>query len=172
MKGITLKAKAVLSRLTGFSVPIAGVSWTPPVDELDLARRLLVFLADRRALYQPYEQENENYVIRSVLEIRQRLTTDLENISSDSVLSQSLLAMRAACRQFLDETQDQRHNRHWHAHETVLYTSLGQLRTLFGFQIARLSVAFDLEVDSMLVSILPPSFDDSIDRSPSPSNDA
>ena len=44
-----------------------------------------------------------DYVIDSVLRIRVRLIHDLEEIRSDSVLRESLLAMSAACRKFMDE---------------------------------------------------------------------
>ena len=76
-----LKGKELAKRLTGISTPIGGLSWTPPVDERDVAKQLLVFLEDRRALYMPYNLEVSPYVVDSVLEIRQRLTEDLEQIS-------------------------------------------------------------------------------------------
>jgi hypothetical protein len=50
-KKVTLKGKQIAKRLTGISTPIGGISWTPPVDERDVAKKLLVFLEDRRALF-------------------------------------------------------------------------------------------------------------------------
>jgi len=46
-----MKGKAIASRLTGISTPTGGISWIPPVNEKGNARRLLVFLEDRRALF-------------------------------------------------------------------------------------------------------------------------
>ena len=102
-KKFKLKGKAIASRLTGISCPIAGINWEPPVDEQEKARKLIVFLSDRRVLYNPFHMEIGDYVIDSVLRIRERLIHDLEEIRSDSVLRESLLAMSAACRKFMDE---------------------------------------------------------------------
>ena len=78
---IKLKGKQLAKRLTGISTPIGGISWTPPIDERNVAKQLLVFLEDRHALYMPYDMEVGPYVMHSIIEIRQRLTSDLEQIS-------------------------------------------------------------------------------------------
>jgi len=149
-----LKGKAIASRLTGISTPIGGISWAPPVDEKDKARGLLVFLEDRRALYHPYDMEVGDYVVKSILEIRDRLTEDLAEISKSSILGETLTAMRSACRKFLDDTQKPRGRRHWLGPHFI--NSLGELRALFGIHVARLACAYDLEVENELASILPP----------------
>ena len=153
-KKVKLKGKAIASRLTGISTPIGGISWTPPVDEKDKAKRLLVFLEDRRALYHPYDMEVGDYVVESILQIRERLTDDLGEISKSSILGESLTAMRSACRKFLDDTQKKRSRRHWIGPPFI--NSLGELRALFGIHVARLACAYDLEVGNELISILPP----------------
>ena len=153
-KKVKLKGKAIASRLTGISTPIGGISWTPPVDEKDKAKRLLVFLEDRRALYHPYDMEVGDYVVESILQIRERLTDDLGEISKSSILGESLTAMRSACRKFLDDIQKPRGRRHWIGPEIL--NSLGELRALFGIHVARLACAYDLEVGNELISILPP----------------
>lgn len=158
LKRIKLKGKAIASRLTGISCPVAGISWTPPVDEQDKAMRLLTYLEDRRALYHPYEMEVGDYVIQSILEIRQRLTADLEDVSKSSLLGQSLSAMRAVCRKFLDETQQPRGQRYYLGANFI--SALGELRALFGIHVARLACAYDLEVEENLASILPPEPDE------------
>lgn len=153
LKGLKLKGKALANRLTGFSSPIVGLNWTPPVDEQDKARRLLVYLEDRRALFHPYEMEIGDYVDRSVLDIRQRLTTELEDLPKSSPLAESLGAMRAACRKFLDGVQGS-HSRHMGL--GPLYAQcIGELRAIFGVHIAKIALIYDLEVSGDLVSILP-----------------
>jgi len=74
------------------------ISWLPPETQRDLARKLLVFLEDRRALYNSYDFEMPEYVDRSIIEIRHKLTEILETIDEHSELSQHVRAMRAACR--------------------------------------------------------------------------
>jgi hypothetical protein len=151
-KKIKLKGKTLTKRLTGISCPVAGVSWTPPPDEQDIARRLLVYLEDRRVLFAPYTfNRPPEYAVKSILEIRQRLTKILEEVGKSSVLGESLVAMRAASRAFLDQTQ-----RHGTGH---FENFLGELRAHFGIHIAKLACAYDLEVDVMLATMLPPEVD-------------
>ncbi len=129
-KKLKLKGQSLKGRLTGSSSPIVGLSWIPPADEQDKARRLFVFLEDRRVLFNPFDMEVGNYVTHSILEIRLRLTHDLEDIPKDSLLGQAVTAMRAACRKFLDETQDKR-SRHVGL-GPLFMTCLGELRAIFG----------------------------------------
>ncbi|MGH2367450.1 MAG: DUF6650 family protein, partial [Chloroflexota bacterium] len=73
--------------------------------DVDVARRLLTFIEDRRVLFDPTNVEVPSYAARSVQDIRQRLTEALADVDRDGPLGQSLLAMRAACRKFLDATR-------------------------------------------------------------------
>jgi hypothetical protein len=107
-----LKGKQLAKRLTGISTPIGGLSWSRPVDERDVAKKLLVFLEDRRSLFMPYNREVGIYVAESMLEIRQRLTKDMEKVSRSSLLGESISAMGAGCRKFLTETQDDTRRMH------------------------------------------------------------
>jgi len=154
-----LKGKQLATRLTGISTPIGGISWTPPVDERDVAKQLLVYLEDRRALYMPYDMEVGPYVMDSIIEIRQRLTKDLEKISRSSVLGESLSAMRASCRKFLTETQDDPQRRHHWRMEGLVWQALGELRAICGLHIARIACAYDLTIEEQLMPILPAEYD-------------
>jgi hypothetical protein len=158
-KRAKLKGKQLAQRLTGISTPIGGLSWTPPVDERALAKQLLVFLEDRRALFMPYNMEVDSYVVDSILDIRQRLTEDLEKISRSSVLGESISAMRASCRKYLTETQDDpRRMHHWRM-DGHIWQALGELRAIFGIHIARIACAYDLEVEEQLEPILPAEYE-------------
>jgi hypothetical protein len=152
---IKLKGRDLANRLTGISTPIGGISWKPPVVERDKARRLLVYLAGERALHYPYDKEIGTFVVGSILDTRERLTRDIEDLSMDSILRQILRGMQAACRKFLDENQSPSSGYGW-PYEAQLYCTLGELRALFGIHIARIACAYDLEVDACLGDILPP----------------
>jgi hypothetical protein len=154
-KEAKLKGKQLARRLTGISTPIGGISWTPPIDERKIAKQLLVFLEDRRALCMPYDMEVGPYVVDSIIEIRKRLTQDLEQVSRSSVLGESLSAMRACCRKFLTDTQDDpKHRHHWRM-EGLIWQTLGELRAIFGVHIARIACAYDLAIEEQLMPILP-----------------
>lgn len=85
-----MKYKEVLSRITGFSVPVFGVSWNPAQPEITIARKVLAFLEDRRVLYNPYHLEVADQCIRSVIEMRRFLTEVVGQLPSDSKLAEHL----------------------------------------------------------------------------------
>jgi len=58
-------------RLTGFSLLFFGVQWTPPADEREIVRGLLMALEDRRVLFVPHHLEVVSQVTSSVLQIRE-----------------------------------------------------------------------------------------------------
>jgi hypothetical protein len=152
---IKLKGRELGTRLISISTPAGGISWKPPVDEQDKARRLLVYLAGQKALHYPYDREIGTFIVQSILDTRERLTRDIEALSMDSLLRKILRTMQAACRKFLDENQSPSAGYGW-PYEAQLYCTLGELRALLGIYIARIAYAYDLEVDACLGDILPP----------------
>jgi len=148
--------KKIAHSITGFSTPIFGVSWNPPEDKREIVRRLVAFLEDRRALYQPYGMEYGPWVTNSVLEMRRELTDTLKQCPEDPALVEPLKAMRAACRKYLNETDPHRRRIHSPYGGHLLYASaLGELRGVFGLHLARLCVAFGIAVEAELASIFP-----------------
>ena len=152
---IKLKGREMAARLTGILAPMGGISWKPPADERNKARRLLVYLAGQRALHYPYDKEIGTFIVQSILDTSERLTRDIEALSIDSLLRKILRAMQAACRKFLDENQSPSAGYGW-PYEAQLHCTLGELRALFGIHIARIACAYDLEVDVCLGGVLPP----------------
>lgn len=162
-----MKFQEIISRVTGLSVPIFGLQWNPPEAECAVARRVLTFLEDRRVLYVPSEMELPDHCVESVLRIREFLTAELGKLSNDQDLSQSLRAMRAACRKFLHTVEaDDRRAIHFGAHQGhyaswVFNGAVGELRGVFGVHIARLAASHGLDVEDELATILPAETDDS-----------
>jgi hypothetical protein len=165
-----VKFKEIASRLTGISCPIFGVAWNPPEAHISKTKNIITFLEDRRVLYAPSEMETPSYCVQSVLEIRRFLTTELTGLDFESDLAQSLRAMRAACRKFLDTAQDDERRiitfggqfNHWAS--WVFNAALGELRGVFGIHIARLAAQHGLDVEDDLAAILPAK-EDSISKS-------
>jgi len=121
----SIKFMEIVNRITGFSTPVFGVSWNPPMLEVQIAGKLVTFLEDKRALYVPYDDENIIFVKESVLEIRKRLTVDLEQLDRSTPLAGLLSEMRTACRSFVHKTErlDAKeivygHGRNWNPHST------------------------------------------------------
>jgi hypothetical protein len=159
----------ISSRLTGISTPIFGVSWEPAQSDIDAVRRTLGFLEDRRVLYAPDEAEEPQHCVDSVLRIREFLTDQLGRGGVPEDVSDSLRAMRAAARKFLDATDLKQLDRELGWSSQVLgsagwrfHQALGEMRGVFGIHIARLAVAYGLDVDEPLAAALPldPATDD------------
>lgn len=156
-----MKFQEALSRITGFSVPAFGIQWTPPEAERAVAHRVLTFLEDRRVLYVPSEMEVPSQGVQSVLRIREFLAGELGKRTGDGQLTQSLRAMRAACRKFLDAAGpedgpivrygfDHGHYASWEFNQ-----ALGELRGVFGIYIAILAATHGLDIEAGLAAIVP-----------------
>lgn len=132
-----IKFKKVARSLTGFSTPVFGVSWNPPADERETVRQFIVFLEDRRVLFNPYDIEMPEYVDRSIIEIRQHLTELLGTLDENSKACEHIRAMRAACRKFLDKTTKTHLTpRFFRGENMEFFSALGELRAIFGVHTA------------------------------------
>ncbi len=148
--------RKLLSRIDSISTPIGGISWDSDKSEQDIALDLILFLEDRRILYSPFEQESHGWVIDSVLQTREKLSSVLsnDNLDNSSILNSSCVAMRAACRCFLDKAT-QKHGRPVQTgFESVL--ALGELRAQLGMSILRISYTYKIDLPEILEGILPP----------------
>jgi len=173
-----IRAKDMLARITGVSMPWLGISWTPPASDRDAVRKFLVFMEDRRALFNPMPAEVEDHVISSIHMIRSECTGTLGALSDKAPGVAHVRAIGAACRRFLDEPypvfddimdhrrdpyfeRDEHHGRlRRGTHPAAFYTALGEFRGFVGTQIALLSALYAVDVHGNLVRILPPVLDE------------
>jgi hypothetical protein len=168
-----MKFSEIANRLTGISTPLAGVSWQPSDLEVSAARRVIIFLEDRRVLYAPDSLEVPEHCVHSVLEIRHFLSAELGKLDSATEFAASLRAMRAACRKFLERVGTGGRetvlyaNQHGHWASWTFYSALGEMRGTFGVHIAKIAAQFRLDVEDRLAAILPAMVDsDDDDRRP------
>jgi hypothetical protein len=170
-----LKAKDVARRLRGLSALGFGASWDYPPSERETIRKLILFLEDRRALFNLLPAEVEDHVIASVASIRERCTEALGEMGEHAKAAVCIRIIRAACRRFLDEpypsfanveesppdrTFSERQmsgNLRRGTRPAGFFTALGELRASIGQQIAILAASYGLDVEGNLVSIIPPS---------------
>jgi hypothetical protein len=165
-----VKFTEIASRLTGISSPIFGVSWNPPPADVTVARRVIAFLEDRRVLFADESIEVLDHCVRSVIEVRHYLTSEIQQLG-DGELPSSLRAMRAACRKFLETIDGPdgivvpygHHHGHWGSWR--FSGALGELRGVFGIHIARIAAQNGLDVEDDLARILPASDDEGKDPS-------
>jgi hypothetical protein len=127
-----------------------------PPDKRKIAQRLIAFLEDRRALYQPYDLEHGPWVTDSILEIRRELTDTLKTCPQDEALIEPLRAMRAACRKYLDVVDPHANRIEYSYRGDILFASaLEELRGVFGLHLTRICVAFGIDVEEDLASMFP-----------------
>lgn len=151
------KFSELASRITGVSFPVFGVSWNPAESERNVIRSLLIFLEDRRALYNPNSLEIGDHVAGSVMEIRTALTNSIQRLPENSNAIPCLRAMRAACREYLDKQDD---GFGFPPHKYLI--NLGRMRTVFGYYIAQLAIMYGIDVVGDLAQILPPEYKEDI----------
>lgn len=156
--------KEIATRLNGFSTPIFGVSWTPPTSDRQVARKVVVFLEDRRVLYEPSQAEIPQWCVESVLEIRVFLTDVLAAGGIADELDSALRAIRSACRAFLDNvptnpdgtaalTPQDISSGGWDS--WTFNQALGQLRGTVGGPLATIVVGYGIDVEPPLLNVLP-----------------
>lgn len=147
-------------RVTGISTAVFGVSWSDPgPSDADIVRKFLVFLEDRRVLYNPFNIEVEADVERSIHQIREKCTEIIQTLSASSEAAIPIRAIREAGRAFHDEqNEDFPHFDAGWQHRRGgpgFFMALGAYRASVGHQVAVLTARYDIDVEGGLTSIMP-----------------
>lgn len=156
-----------LRRVSSVTTPVGGLSWTPSPSEREELRKLVVFLEDRRALFDPYNIEATVLVEHSVQEIRAELTKVLQTIGETSRAGEPLRTMRTACQRYLSRAPAFRDEPYWHRrpryHDGPRFDepdgdfimALGELRGVFGTCLGQIASSYEIEVHGQLAELLP-----------------
>lgn len=167
MRKIRRVIRDALRRITGVSTPVGGVSWTPSQSEREALRKLVIFLEDRRALFDPYNVEATLLVEHSVQEIRAELTRVLQTFGENSKAGEPMRMMRAACQRYLTKASAFRDEPYWHRaprfhgrsgledEDDGFILALGELRGVFGVCLQQIASSFGIEVHGELARLLP-----------------
>lgn len=154
-------------RVTGFGLsgPLGygfSVQWDYAEGDEEVARQVVVFLEDRRLLFGERHLEDEMHCVRSAIEIRRFVTSELSKAKPGRSLAQSLAAIRVAARAFVEAAGPQAINfseRRSSLNTDKFSLALGELRSRVGLQIALIAGHYDIEVEDDLAQILPPLVD-------------
>lgn len=160
-------AAGVRKRLTGISVPFGGLQWETVKGDKDIALGVILYLEDRRVLFDDLAVEDERDCVHSALAIRTFVNEQIAEARPGATVQGLLRSIRAACRRFVDRggrdgenyRRDDGGLRYGHMVDP-LSLALGDLRTTVGFAVAALADRFDLEVEEELAQILPPEVSD------------
>ena len=150
----------VLSRLSGLSTPIGGISWNAQPSQKQAANSLIVFLYDKRVLFEPAHAEIADHAVVSVLKIREELSAVAKKLPAGSELELKIRAMRSACVHFLNRVQRRPEtlrfagdHGHWASWEFL--DALGQWRAFMAIYIGMICSRFAIEPPAFLALILP-----------------
>ena len=90
--------------LTGVSTPVGGVSWKKIATGKEMFTRLFLYLESKRAVgYHLEDEAKREWVVRSVLEIRNTIISMTEGIDLKKFDLDILKALLRYCNSFLDE---------------------------------------------------------------------
>lgn len=151
-----MKFERIYKNITGLSCPIFGIQWNAPPIEADVAKNIVLFLEDKRVLFNPADMEDAGHCAQSVSEIRSELTKGLQVLPSHSNLAKSLRRMRKSCQDFSNKLGNPNFSQFDLPVQTsILERELFKLREKCGVSIAEIAVAYGLDVDDGLASIIP-----------------
>lgn len=152
-------------RITGISTPLGGMQWADPgPSEKDIVRAFLVFLEDRRVLYNSMQLEVPQQVERSVHEIREECTRNLQRLGVNAFATIPIRTIREESRRYHDNCNEAFHNmvHDWdpdrHDRNRFgpgFFTALGSYRATVGYQVALLAAHYDIDVEGDLASVIP-----------------
>jgi hypothetical protein len=168
MRGLMRKSGKVTAktarRITGISTPLGGLQWADPgPSDGEVVRGFIVFLEDRRVLYNAAQLEDTFQVEYSLGEIRECCTETLQALPPSAFGASPIRAIREACRRFQDDQHekfrffDQPRGSDSHSHHSNpgFFVALGAFRATVGQQVALLAAYYDIDIEGDLAAILP-----------------
>ena len=147
-------------RVTGISTPFGGIQWADSgPSDADTVRRFLLFLEDRRVLYNPFNLEVVSEVEHSIHQIREECTKTLQVLPPEVFAILPIRIIREAGRRFHDDqNEDFRFfDDRWNHRDGSpgFFTALGAFRATVGQQVALLAAHYDIDIEGDLASVLP-----------------
>jgi hypothetical protein len=101
----------------------------------------------------PFDSEDHDRVLQSVLTMRQQLSDTQRALPLGSPAEKAIRAMRLTCERFLTDTPSS---------EVLFYSNLGELRGVFGAELSSLCDQFGVQVAAPLTWIIPPKNDEDV----------
>lgn len=151
---------ATARRVTGISTPFGGIQLSDPgPSDGTVVRSFIVFLEDRRVLYNAMNLEEVSQVEHSIHTIREECTKTLKALPPTAFAILPIRGIREAIRRFHDDQKEEFRffdgRRNHHEGSPGFFTALGALRATIGHQVALLSAHYDIDVEGDLAAMLP-----------------
>lgn len=145
------------ARVTGFGIgPLGSIQIEYVKTNKDLARRVVVFLEDRRLLTEIHESrdpESVYYTRMSAQDIRDFLTMEIQNVKGGGELEAAFNEMRKVCRNFITAAGPD--SRRFADDLKYFEVCLQSLRDVFGQELLWLEEDFGVTLPGSLKAITP-----------------
>jgi hypothetical protein len=164
-----------MNKINGVSTPLGGISWVSTESERIIARRVIAFLEDKRALsirFIPIPDRmmvgtiRNDYCVESVLNIRKFLTDQLGELDEKSPLAIDIRNVRDACRKFLDITSSMKFETGMpfgydsHLIDSIAFNrALMDLKVVAGKHLLNISERFEIKIQGDLSFFINPEID-------------
>ena len=147
-------------RVTGISSPFGGLQWADPgPSDGKIIARFVLFLEDRRVLYNATDLEEVSQVERSIHEIREECIKTLQVLPPKVFAVIPVRTIREAGRRFHNDQHEEfrffDRDTHSRGGSPGFFTALGAYRAAVGQQVALLAAHYDIDVEGDLASTLP-----------------
>lgn len=163
-----MKASEIFARLNGVSTPLGGLSWVPPVPDVQVAKRVIAFIEVRRVLFSTYADEVPEQCVSSVIEMRNFFTEVIGQGGIGDDLEQPVRLARRYCVRFLERvggteasTPRDASDRHlfreprWQMHDYWFGEALGELRAGVGLQAGIIAARYKIDIEDDLAGMIP-----------------
>jgi hypothetical protein len=142
-------------RPTSAGAPGVSLGWEKAPGDDKVAREVVAFLKDQRMPFSRRHHEDELECVASAIKSRAFLTEELANAGVGESLGDSLRAMRAALRTFVDAGRDARNFRGNSGRATDIFSrALETLQALVGLHLATIVDQYAIRIEPELAEIL------------------
>lgn len=163
-----MRHQEIATRLDGYDTPIYGQTISPSDQERRMARGLIAFLEDKRALYEHPDREVNDRLIGSIAAIRKHLSDLLATGELPDSITELIRPIRAECRDFLDAAEIGRAEAqalivpsapdHTRILQPRAFFQLKSLRDTAGHSLGLLAVRYGVDVEPQIDALIPASY--------------
>lgn len=140
-------------RVTGAGAGSLSLQWEYLQSNVDVARRVLVDLEDRRVLFYIHGREDPEHCRISAADIRRLMTNELPNVSQGDNMDTALRAIRNSARDFIDAAGPE--SKRFVNDMGLFFDALEVMRAEMAPHIRSMATAYRIMIDHVLDENLP-----------------
>ncbi|MBD5151195.1 MAG: hypothetical protein HDT16_01570 [Oscillibacter sp.] len=153
-----MKLRDIMDWITGISTPFFGISWQHRETERDVALKVIMYLQTKRVLFHPTDLEVPQHCMRSVLDMKQFLTSMLLEVHDKDRIVLYLKEMIVACNNCLTNTYTNLLSsscdiwgKDFSDDELEFFLKLSLFRKAIAVDVEQLAKVYKLDVDTSFI---------------------